>query len=69
LIEENAFAAIGDMETATEIYSRQGAKHAKGVWGNNKINIEALCDCCASARDKNKLSPRRKARKDVWGNN
>jgi hypothetical protein len=54
LIEENAFAAIGDVEKAVEIYSRQGAKPAKGVWGNNKIKIEVLCDLCASARDKNK---------------
>jgi len=38
--------------------------------GKNKINIEVLCDLCASAREKtNKPSTRHKARKDVWGKN
>jgi hypothetical protein len=29
-------------------------KVRKGVWGENKTNIEVLCGLCASARDKNK---------------
>jgi hypothetical protein len=57
-------------EEKKQINSRQGAKHAKVFACKYKINIEVLCDLCASAREKtNKISPRRKARKGDWGKN